>query len=89
MEKLFPHFINLIVPDFYLSVDWSKPIIFLDDELRQISPESEETKRYVDRLVRVWVLDGEEKWVLVHIEIQGYRDMEFSKRMFIHFYFIP
>jgi hypothetical protein len=32
------------------------------------------------------MLDGEEKWVLIHIEIQGYRDLEFSKRMFIYFY---
>jgi hypothetical protein len=86
VEKLFPHFIKLIAPDFYPDVDWAKPIIFLDDELRQISPDSEETKRYVDRLVRVWMLDGEEKWVLIHIEIQGYRDLEFSKRMFIYFY---
>jgi len=87
MEKLFPHFIKLIAPDFYYSVDWAKPTIFLDDELRQISPDSEETKRYVDRLVRVWMLDGEEKWVLIHVEIQGYRDADFSERMFINIRF--
>jgi hypothetical protein len=86
VENLFPHFINLIAPDFYLNVDWSKPIIFLDDELRQISPASEETKRYVDRLACVWMLDGEEQWVLIHVEVQGYRDPGFSKRMFIYFY---
>ena len=86
VENLFPHFIKLTVPDFYSNVNWSKPLIFLDDELRQISPASEETTRYVDRLVRVWMLDGEERWVLIHVEIQGYREKEFSKRMFIYFY---
>jgi hypothetical protein len=86
VENLFPHFINLIVPDFYHNVNWSKPIIFLDNELRQISPASEETKRYVDRLVCVWMLDGEEQWVLIHVEVQGYKDPGFSKRMFIYFY---
>ncbi len=87
VEKLFPYFINLVSPDFYLSVNWSKPTVFLDDELRQISPASEETTRYVDRLVRVWMLDGQEQWVLVHVEVQGYRDAEFSRRMFINIRF--
>jgi len=86
VENLFPSFINLIAPDFYPHVDWSKPIEFLNKELHQISPKSEETKRYVDRLVKVWMLNGEERWVLVHVEVQGYRDTEFSKRMFIYFY---
>ena len=97
MENLFQCFIKLIAPDFYPHVNWSKPISFLDQELHQISPKSEETKRFVDRLVRVWMLNGEERWVLVHVEVQGYRkpkasvnevnrETEFSRRMFIYFY---
>jgi hypothetical protein len=86
VENLFSHFINLISTDFYLNVDWAKPTVFLDDELRQISPDSEETKRYVDRLVQVSLLNGEEKWILIHVEVQGYRDPGFSERMFIYFY---
>ena len=30
--------------------------------------------------------DGNERWVLVHVEIQGYRDEDFAERMFIYFY---
>ncbi len=86
VENLFPDFIKLIAPDFHSHVDWSKPIEFLDKELLQISPKSEETKRFVDRLVKVWMLNGEERWVLIHVEIQGYRETEFSRRMFIYFY---
>jgi hypothetical protein len=88
VETLFPYFIKLIAPDFYPHVNWSKPISFLDKELHQISLRSEETKRFVDRLVQVWMLNGEERWVLVHVEVQGYRETEFSKRMFIYFYCI-
>jgi len=73
VENLFPYFIKLIAPDFYPRVNWSKPISFLDQELHQISLRSEETKRFVDRLVCVWMLNGEERWVLVHVEVQGYR----------------
>ena len=32
------------------------------------------------------MLNGEERWVLVHVEVQGYRETEFSRRMFIYFY---
>jgi hypothetical protein len=32
------------------------------------------------------MLNGEERWVLVHVEVQGYRETELSRRMFIYFY---
>jgi hypothetical protein len=48
--------------------------------------DSEEGKRYVDKLVKVYLKDGKDKWVLIHIEVQGYRDTEFSERMFKYFY---
>jgi hypothetical protein len=86
VENLFLNFVKLIAPDFYPHVDWSKPIEFLDKELSQISLRSEETKRFVDRLVKVWMLNGEERWMLIHVEVQGYRETEFSRRMFIYFY---
>jgi hypothetical protein len=88
-RNLFPYFIKLIAPDFYSYVNWSKPISFFEQELHQISPKSEATKRFVDRLVRVWMLNEEERWVLVHVEVQGYRKTEFSRRMFVYFYFLP
>ncbi|NGZ07526.1 MAG: DUF4351 domain-containing protein, partial [Magnetococcales bacterium] len=33
-------------------------------------------------LVKVWLLDGHELWVLIHVEIQGNRDSDFAERMF-------
>jgi len=43
-------------------------------------------RRYADKLVRVWLNSGEEKWVLVHIEIQGQRDTDLAERMFVYNY---
>jgi hypothetical protein len=40
----------------------------------------------VDKLVKVWLKNGIEKWFLIHIEVQGYNDPEFSERMFIYYY---
>ena len=45
-------------------------------------------RRFADKLVKVYHRDGEEEWVLLHVEIQGdtaKRD-EFSARMFRYFY---
>jgi hypothetical protein len=58
----------------------------LDKEQKQIFPESEEAHRRVDLLTKVWLLDGTEQWILIHVEIQGYRDEDFPIRMFVYFY---
>ncbi len=58
----------------------------MDKELKQIFPESEETHKRVDLLVKVWLKNGDEKCFLIHIEVQGYRDKHFPQRMFTYFY---
>jgi len=83
---LFPQFLSFFAPDLAKDVLWHRGYELLDSELHQIASESEETTRYVDRLVKVWLRDGEERWILVHVEVQGYRDPEFPKRMFTYFY---
>jgi hypothetical protein len=40
----------------------------------------------VDKLVRVYTLDGKEKFLLVHVEVQGNYDKTFTARMFKYFY---
>ncbi|WP_313892429.1 hypothetical protein [Psychrobacillus sp.] len=39
-----------------------------------------------DQIVKMHLKDGKEKWILIHIEVQGAADDEFSKRMFPYFY---
>ncbi len=48
--------------------------------------DSEIGRRYADKLVRVKQKDGNETWVLVHIEIQGDKDLGMEKRMFVYHY---
>ena len=86
IEGLFPQFTSFFAPDLAQDVDWERGYEFLDKELHQIAPESAESTRYVDRLVRVFLRDGGERWVLVHVEVQGYRDPDFAQRMFTCFY---
>ncbi len=85
-EDFFPEAVAFYFPDFHPKVDWERGYELLDKELQQIYPESEETHRRADLLVKVWLLDGTEQWLLIHIEVQGYKDPDFPRRMFIYFY---
>lgn len=40
----------------------------------------------MDMLVKTFLKDGKEEWVLIHIEIEGGNDMGFSRRMFMYWY---
>ncbi|MDX2303394.1 MAG: hypothetical protein NW226_11370 [Microscillaceae bacterium] len=58
----------------------------MDKELAKLYPVSESKKRFADKLVKVYLKSGEEQWLLVHVEVQGYSDKTFPERMFTYFY---
>lgn len=39
-----------------------------------------------DKLVKVRLKDGDEKWILIHIEVQSSFETRFAERMFTYFY---
>lgn len=39
--------------DLYLMIDWSKPYEMLDSELQAITSEKMQSKKFVDKLIRV------------------------------------
>ena len=86
VEHYFPEFIEFYFPEANAQIDWSKEPIFLDQELRAVVQDAELGKRFVDKLVRVTLLNGDEKWIYIHIEVQGTRQAEFAKRMFVYNY---
>ena len=73
-------------PEIHRVIDFSKGYQFLDKEFRQISKASKSGKRIVDKLVKVYLKDGAEKWLLIHIEIQGQQKKDFARRMFTYYY---
>lgn len=86
VEELFEDFISFFMPDLYPEIDFDKGVEFLDKEFETLFPKSKETKRYVDKLIKVCLKDGTEQWLFIHVEIQGYKDADFTKRMFRYFY---
>jgi hypothetical protein len=86
LETFLPNCLALFFPIAYEAIDWTKPYTFLDQELRQIELDAERGRQVVDKLVPVFRLDGDEAWVLVHIEVQSQPDPDFAKRMFTYYY---
>ncbi len=87
IEDLFDDFLLYFFPEWAAqTVDFSKPFLFLDKELDEIYPKPQDNqKRYADKLVKVFTKTGEEKWLLIHLEVQGYQDENFTERMYIYF----
>ena len=56
------------------------------DKEEQLSPKSRGGAKFADKLAKVYLKDGTEQWILVHIEVQGDAEEEFSLRMFRYFY---
>jgi len=90
MEEVFADLLRFIFPDADQVYNMERGFEYLDKELAELYPEPDEEKdtRFADKLVKVFHRDGEEEWVLLHIEIQGdtSRRMEFSERMYEYFY---
>lgn len=86
VTEMLPDFISFFIPELYNIIDFTKKFEFLEQELEKIIKKSKKHRKYTDKLVKVFLKDGKEQWVLIHIELQGYRDKEFSERMFTMFY---
>ncbi|KYC39543.1 transposase [Scytonema hofmannii PCC 7110] len=86
IERFFPRFLEFFFPDAYAVIDWTRPPEFLDTELQQLEPDAEIGKRLVDKVAKVWLVDGEKAWILIHIEVQGQYDSQFTQRMYIYNY---
>lgn len=86
ITDLFEDFIQFVIPELYERVDWSKKPLSLEQELHKISSGIKKGKRTVDKLFNVHLQNGTDQWILIHVEIQGSTDSDFSKRMFQYYY---
>jgi hypothetical protein len=87
-EEAFPDLLRFYFADADKIFDMKKEPVFLDKELSELFPELEKQggNRFVDMLAKVFLEDGKEEWVLVHIEIQGSNDKSFAESMFQYWY---
>ena len=81
LEIYFDPFMLLFFPRIHSEIDWSRGYTFLDKELQKIVRDAASGRRYVDKLIKVFLPDGKETWLLIHIEVQSTADKLFPKRM--------
>ncbi|MCF0071151.1 hypothetical protein LZD49_11780 [Dyadobacter sp. CY261] len=87
LEDIFDDFLLFFDPQADAIFDFSKDFEYLDKELEQLFPPEDNLyqTRFVDKLVKVHCKNGDNEWILVHIEVQGYHDPHFSQRMFTYY----
>jgi hypothetical protein len=88
LEDIFDDFLLFFFKEDAGQFDFDKGFVFLDKELEQLFPQDDnmQSPKFVDKLVKVFTKAGKEEWILVHVEVQGYTDSDFAKRMFTYFY---
>ncbi|MEC5161079.1 MULTISPECIES: DUF4351 domain-containing protein [unclassified Janthinobacterium] len=82
VTRYFSAFMAFYFPSAHAQIDWSREPEFLEQELAQVARDAELGKRLADKLVKVTLHGGAERWVLVHLEVQGRREGRFAERMF-------
>jgi hypothetical protein len=86
VETYLPEFFAFFFPDAYTAIDWERGFDFLDQELRQVVRDAELGQRFVDKLVKVYLKDGEETWILIHLEIPSQYESQFAERIYVYNY---
>lgn len=86
IELYFESFMEFFFPEIHSQINWFRGYEFLNKELEKIVRDASLGRRYADQLVKVFLKDNTEKWLLIHIEIQGYAEVSFPKRMYVYNY---
>lgn len=86
LDRYFEQCLAFFFPLIHVDIDWSRPHESLDNELRQVVRKGKIGRRYVDKLVKVWLRTGEETWLLIHVEVQVRKEKDFARRMYVYNY---
>jgi predicted transposase YdaD len=87
LEDLFADFLRFFFSNADAIFDMKKGFEYLDKEMAQIAVDANPgSPGYVDKLVKAYTRTGNEQWVMVHVEVQGYTDPHFEERMFTYYY---
>ena len=86
LREQLPRFLEFFWNSLYQQIDWNRGFEFLDKELRRVARGRRGNKSLgiVDILVKIWLLDGTTKFLLLHIEFQAQKDETLEERMFIY-----
>jgi len=86
LGEYFRPFMELCLSPLSQQIDWERGYESLDKELNKAVRYSKTGNRRADKLIKVWLKDNQEIWILFHVEVQGYYELEFPERMYIYNY---
>lgn len=86
LDAYFKEFVEYCLPNVSALIDWHKPCVLLDKELQMIMRGAKTGKRLLDKLFKVYLRNGQEQWILIHVEIQQTKETDFARRMFVYNY---
>src|SRR5437870_10914924 len=76
------HFLQAVLafffPELHDAIDWKKGYESLDKEFQQIVADAKAGRGLADKLFKVWLRDGRELWLLLHVEVQGRVERRFG-----------
>lgn len=84
LDDYFEDFMIFFFPDAHAAIDWARGVEFFDKELQKIVADAALGRRYADKLVKVWLQNGAEVWVMIHVEVQGNWEEGFALRIYIY-----
>lgn len=80
LDELLELCFALLFPRAHAAIDWSRGVEMLDKEFQKLVSDSKVGRRYVDKLVKVWLRNGQSRWLLIHIELQSQSESDFAQR---------
>lgn len=86
LDAYLPAFLDFFFPHIHTDIDWSQGYEPLDKELAEIRPVEFKGKLLADKLFKVWLKNGQQTWLLIHIEVQGRGGPTFTRRVFVYNY---
>lgn len=86
IASYFEAFMVFFFPKIHQLINWNDEYQFMDNELQKVVRDAEMKRRIADKLVKVSLKNGQAAILYIHIEVQGQKDEDFEKRMFIYNY---
>jgi hypothetical protein len=91
ITEFFPEFVKFVNPDLYEAIDWERDHEFLEQEMINSLKGKFRQKfkrRYPDKVVKVFLKNGDLHFIFIHIEIQHKLETDFQRRMLLYRIFI-
>ncbi|MEC4818899.1 MAG: DUF4351 domain-containing protein [Scytonema sp. PMC 1069.18] len=86
LNEYFEDFLAFFFPAVHAAIDWTQTPESLDKELQNITASAQAPDGVADKLYKVQLLDKKEAWILIHVEVQSYYDVDLEKRIYTYNY---